>query len=144
MSRKTPEQIAEKYQRGVAGAGQDYLNGVQNPARSWSQATQAGAARWRASIQEAISKNSFARGVAAAGDAKWQQNASQVGAQRYSGAAATAAQSYARTAGQIMSAAAAAQSAVANMPNETQEQRLARAVAAMRAISQTWASRRAS
>lgn len=138
MARKTPEQIAEKFQRGVAGASQDYANGVQNPSRSWAQATQAGAARWRNAIQEAIAQNKFQRGVQAAGDAKWQQNALSVGAQRYSGAAATAAAAYAQKAGQIMSAAAAAQTAVQSMPNETQEQRLARAVAAMRAISNAW------
>ncbi len=138
MARKTPEQIAEKFQRGVQGASADYQAGVQNPSRSWSQATQAGAARWRASIQEAIAQNKFQRGVQAAGDAKWQQGALNQGAQRYSAAAATAAAAYQQKAGQIMSAAAAAQSAVASMPNETQEQRLARAVAAMRAVSNAW------
>lgn len=142
MARKTPEQISEKFQRGVQGASADYQAGVQNPTRSWSQATQAGAARWRAAIQEAIVQNKFQRGVQAAGDQKWQQNALNQGAQRYSAAAATAAAAYQQVAGQIMSAAAAAQAAVANMPNETQEQRLARAVAAMRAVSQSWTGKR--
>lgn len=138
MAKKTPEQIAEKYQRGVAGAGQDYAAGVQNPSRSWSQAAQQGEKRWAAGVQNAIANKKFGRGVQAAGDAKWQQNALNKGAQRYQAAAGEAASAYAQVAGRIMGAAAAAQSAVANMPNETQEQRIQRASAAMRAVSGHW------
>ena len=50
MAKKTPEQIAEKYQRGVAGAGQDYSLGVQNPSRPWAASTQKGAARWATDV----------------------------------------------------------------------------------------------
>lgn len=138
MAKKSPEQIAEKYQRGVAGAGQDYSAGVQNPSRSWSQATQRSAGRWAAGVQEAIQNKKFERGVSAAGDAKWQANAVGKGAQRYQAAAQEAAQEYAKQAGKIMSAGAAAQAAVANMPNETLEQRIARSAAAQRAISAAW------
>ncbi len=138
MSKKSPEQIAEKYQRGVAGAGGDYSAGVQNPSRSWSQATQAGEGRWQAGIQQAIQNKSFSRGVSKAGDAKWQANALQKGAQRYQAAAGEAAQEYAKVSGKIMSAAAAAQSAVASMPDETLDQRIARSAAAQRAVSSAW------
>jgi hypothetical protein len=142
MAKKTPDQIAAKFQRGVQAAGQDYSDGVQNPSRSWSQATQNGARRWQAGIQQAIQENRFAKGVAAAGDQKWQQAAIEKGAQRYQAAAATAAANYAQVAGQIMSAAASAQAAVANMPDETLEQRIARSAAAQRAISAAWKGRR--
>ncbi len=142
MAKKTPDQIVEKYQRGVQGAGTDYANGVQNPSRSWASATAAGAARWQAGIQEAISNGAFARGVQAAGDQKWQAAAVSKGTQRYQAAAQDAANNYARVAGQVMAAAQAAQSAAANLPNATQEQRLQRAVAAMRATSAAWKSRR--
>lgn len=139
MSKKTQDQIIEKYSRGVQGAAQDYANGVQSPARPWSQATQQGAKRWASGIQQAIANNSFARGVAAAGDSKWQQAALSKGAQRYSGAAAIAAEGYAKQAARVIAAGNSAQAAVANMPDETQEQRIQRAAAAMRAISQAWA-----
>ncbi len=142
MAKKTPEQIAEKYQRGVAGAGQDYAAGVANPSRPWASATAAGSKRWASSITQAIQNNSFARGVQAAGDAKWQQAAVNKGAQRYQGAAQEAGQAYSALAGRIMGAAAAAQSAVSSMPNETQEQRIARASQAMRAVSTYWKSGR--
>ncbi len=141
MSKKSAEQIIEKYQRGVAGAGGDYAAGVQNPSRPWAAATQKGAARWQAGIQKAIQEKAFEKGVAQAGDAKWQQNALNKGAQRYSAAAGEAAQEYAAKAGQIMSAAASAQSVVANMPNETLDQRIARSAAAQRAVSNAWKGR---
>jgi len=138
MAKKTADQIAAKYQRGVAGAGQDYANGVQNPSRSWAQATAAGAARWSQGIQAAIANGSFQKGVSAAGDAKWQNAAVNKGANHYTAAAADAASAYAGVAGKIMAAAQAAQSAATAMPNATLDQRLARATAAMRAISQAW------
>lgn len=141
MSKKTAEQIAEKYQRGVAGAGADYTAGVQAPSRPWAAATTAGAPRWQAGIQQAIQEKRFERGVQAAGDAKWQQGALNKGAARYAAAAGEAAQEYAAKAGQIMSAAAAAQSAVANMPDETLDQRIARSAAAQRAVSNAWKGR---
>lgn len=141
MPRKTPEQIADKYQRGVAGAGQDYLNGVQAPSRPWAAATVASAQRWQTGIQQAISDNKFQRGVQAAGDAKWQTRAADIGAQRYTQAATTAAAAYAQIAARIMAAGSAASQAAGAMPNATQDQRIQRAVAAMKATSQYWKSR---
>lgn len=140
MAKKTPDQISEKYQRGVAGAGADYAAGVQNPARPWASATAAGQKRWAAGIQKAIAEGKFARGVQAAGDAKWQQNALNKGAQRYQASAQEAAAGYQKVAARIMQAGQAAQSAVANMDNSTQEARIARSAAAQRAISQAWSS----
>lgn len=138
MAKKDPSQITEKYQRGVAGAGADYASGVSNPSKPWASATQAGAARWRAGITAAIAAKSFERGVSQAGDAKWQNAAVNKGAQRYQAAAQEAGQAYGQVASKIMSAAAAAQAAVASMPDETLEQRIAKSAAAQRAISNAW------
>ncbi len=141
MSKKSADQIIEKYQRGVAGAGNDYALGVQNPSRPWAAATQAGAARYEAGVQQAIQEKKFQKGVSRAGDAKWQEAALSKGVQRYSAAAGDAAQAYAQVAGQVMSAAAAAQSAVQNMPDSTLDQRIARSAAAQRAVSSAWKGR---
>lgn len=138
MATKTGSQIAEKYQRGVAGAGQDYVAGVQNPSRPWAAATVQGEARWRAGIQAAISAGSFGKGVQKAGDQKWQNGALNKGAQRYQAAAGEAAAAYSQVADRIMSAATAARNAVSNMPSETLEQRIAKSAAAQRAISAAW------
>ena len=141
MSKKTADQIIEKYQRGVAGAAGDYAAGVQNPSRPWATATQQGAKRWASGVQKAIQDNAFQKGVSKAGDAKWQENALNKGAQRYSAAAGEAATEYAKVAGQVMSAGAAAQAAVASMPDETLDQRIARSGAAQRAVSNAWKGR---
>lgn len=138
MAQKTPEQIAEKYGRRVAGAGQDYASGVQSPSRDWAQATASAEPRWKASLQEAMSNGAFARGVQQSGSAHWQERASTVGAQRYVAAAPEAAARYAAKAGQVMQAASAARDAANRMPNTTQEQRIQRAVASMKAVSSYW------
>lgn len=138
MPNKTPEQIAEKFGRRVAGAGADYVAGVQSPIRDWAQATAAAEPRWKQALQEAMSKGSYARGVAKAGTARWQERASTIGASRYTAAAPEAAARYAAVAGKIMQAANAARDAATRMPNATQDQRLQRAMAAMKAISSYW------
>lgn len=138
MANKTTAQIVEKYQRGVSGASNDYAAGVQNPSRPWAAATVAGQKRWANGIQRAIQNGSFAKGVQAAGDQKWQQNAVTYGTSNYAAAAAKAADAYQAVADRVMGAAKAAQNAVANMPTETFEQRIARSAAAQRAISAQW------
>lgn len=138
MAKKTPDQIAEKYTRGVQGAGQDYANGVANPSKSWSTATQQGAKRWASGIQQAITNGSFAKGVQAAGDQKWQQAATTRGVNNYAAAAPYAGQAYAQQAARIMAAAGAAQSAVAGMDNSTLASRIARSAAAQMAIHNHW------
>jgi len=138
MALKTAQQIADKYQRGVSAAGPDYTAGVQNPSRPWAQATINGARRWETGIQGAIQNKSFAAGVQRAGDQAWQQGALNKGAQRYTAAATDASTKYAGRADQIMAAAATARAAIANMPTDTQEARIARSAAAQRATSQHW------
>ena len=138
MARKTPDQISSKYQQGVQGAGQAYSDGVQNPSRSWSQAAQGAVKRWQTGIQLAIANGSYGRGVQAAGDQKWQQGAVQRGVGNYTAAAAYAGQAYAQVAAKIMAAAAAAQNAVAAMPNDTLQSRIARSGAAQMAVHNHW------
>jgi hypothetical protein len=142
MANKTPEQIVEKYSRGVQAGAQDYASGVQNPSRSWSQATAAGARRWAAGVQNAIQNRSFERGVQAAGDQKWVSRASTIGAQRYSAAAQEAAAAYSQVAGQIMAAGQAAKAAAASVDRSTQEGRYQAALSSMRATSSYWQNRK--
>ena len=138
MARKTPDQITSKYQQGVSGAGTAYQDGVTNPSRSWSQATQASAKRWQNGIQQAIANGAFPKGVQAAGDQKWQQAAVQRGVSNYTAAAPYAGQAYAQQAAKIMAAAAPSQIAGAPMPNDTLQGRIARSGAAQMAIHNHW------
>jgi len=142
MANLSPDQVVQKYQRGVANAAPDYAAGVENPSRSWSQATIAGASRWQAGVQLAAADGRFSRGVQAAGDQKWQQAASTKGAQRYAAAAQDAAQGYAAVVAKVMAAGAEARRAAASLPNTTIEQRIARAAASMRASSAYWQGQR--
>jgi hypothetical protein len=142
MANKTPDQIIAKFRAGVAGAGADYSAGVQNPSRPWAQATVAGQPRYEAGVQKAISEKRFAKGVQAAGDAKWQEAASGKGAQHFAAAADSAATNYAKVAGDIMAAGAAARSKANSMPDTTLEARIQRSVEAQKATSAFWASRK--
>lgn len=142
MAEKTPEQISAKYGRRVAAAGQDYADGVMNPSRPWAEATVAGAARYQQGLQESIAEKRFERGVQRAGNAKWQERASTKGQTNYTAAANEAAAAYSQRAGEVMAAASAARQAAERIPTTTQEERIQRSVAAMRATSQYWRSRR--
>jgi len=74
---------ADKWVRRAGQAGPDYARGVQNPRTSWQDATTAAAESQAAGVQQAIAEGRFEKGVAAAGNAKWQRKATTVGAQRF-------------------------------------------------------------
>lgn len=80
---KSMAQIAAKYVQRAGAAGADYKAGVSAPARSWQAATSAAANNYAQGVQDAIGNGRFQKGVAAAGDAKWQTNATNIGATRY-------------------------------------------------------------
>lgn len=75
--------LSQKYASRAQAAASDYKNGVMNPRRSQSQAAIAAAPNWAQGVQAAATNGSYAKGLNKAGDAKWQQNASTLGAQRY-------------------------------------------------------------
>ncbi len=74
---------ADKWARRSAVAGPDYAAGVQAPRRPWAATTIASAANQAAGVQAALANKSFEKGVAAAGDAKWQKRAAGKGALRF-------------------------------------------------------------
>jgi hypothetical protein len=80
---KSADAIAKKYAARGSAAGSDYTAGVQNPRQDWNAATIAAAPNFAAGVQAAIGNGSFAKGVNAAGTAKWQRKAAGVGAQRF-------------------------------------------------------------
>jgi hypothetical protein len=80
---KPTSQSSDKWVRRAGQAGPDYAKGVQNPRTSWAESTAAAADAQAAGVQQAISEGRFERGVAKAGNAKWQRKASTVGAQRF-------------------------------------------------------------
>lgn len=86
--------VAAKWSR-VAGAAQgEYEEGVKNPRRSWAAETAKAEAAYDKGVQAAISAKRFGKGVRAAGDAKWQQNAIEKGPARYSQGVGLALEAY--------------------------------------------------
>jgi hypothetical protein len=80
---KPLDQIASKWSQRASAAGAAYTSGVQNPSRSWATSTTAAAPNWATGVQTAVSNGRFAKGVQAAGDAKWSAGATGKGATRY-------------------------------------------------------------
>lgn len=78
-----PNAVATKWATRAGAAGTDYTNGVNSPSTDWAQATAAAAPVWGQAVSQAVSNNSFAKGVSKAGTSKWQTGAVQKGAQRY-------------------------------------------------------------
>jgi hypothetical protein len=80
---KSADVISAKYATRGAAAGQDYATGVQSPRTDWAQATAGAKDAWAGGVQQAVSNDSFTKGVNRAGTAKWARKASGVGATRY-------------------------------------------------------------
>jgi len=86
--------VAKKWATRAGAAGQDYAAGVTSTTKDWASDTAQAAPAWAAGVQQAAANGSFAKGVNAAGTAKWKAKASGVGAQRYPGGVAAASQYY--------------------------------------------------
>ena len=91
---KSTREIAEKWKRVTPGRSRDYELGVSNPRISWEEATLAGADNWVQGIQQAIADGRYTRGVAAAGDAKWQRKSIEKGVPRWGQGVAMAEDDY--------------------------------------------------
>lgn len=75
--------LATKYTQRAQAAAPDYKAGVMAPRRSQSASAIAAAGTWSQAVQQAATNGSYQKGLTKSGDAKWQQNASTLGAQRY-------------------------------------------------------------
>ena len=80
---KSIQTSSDKWVRRAGQAAQDYRQGVQNPRTSWQEATEAASDAQAAGVQEAIADGRFAKGVANAGNQKWQSKAASKGADRF-------------------------------------------------------------
>jgi hypothetical protein len=75
--------IAQKYVTRASAAAGDYKSGVQGAGADWEAGARAGEPNFEAGVQEAIAKKRYGRGIAAAGQQKYVDNAVNLGAQRY-------------------------------------------------------------
>jgi hypothetical protein len=91
---KALDRINAKWQRVTAGAGAEYEEGVRNPTADWKSETLKANASYKAGVQKSISLDSFAKGVDAAGTAKWQKNAIEKGPARFAQGVSLAVDAY--------------------------------------------------
>ena len=80
---KSADAVATKWASRAGAAGADYASGVNGTTKDWAADTAGAAGAWAAGVQTAAANGSFAKGVNAAGTAKWKQKAANVGAARY-------------------------------------------------------------
>jgi hypothetical protein len=88
--------IAAKFKQRASGAAQDYAAGVQGAGGDWEAGARAGESNYEQGVQDAIGRKAFGKGVSAAGSAKYVENATKLGTQRYPQGVANAEGAYAR------------------------------------------------
>lgn len=133
---KDRNRVLNKYKNRVSGAGQEYADGVANPKADWLDQYKKAQPRMQAGIQKAIAEGRMVKGATmSGGTGNWQEKAKNKGSRNYTSSADDAAKGYEAAIDKVLAAGDAARAAVANMPNTTIEQRIARAAAAMKAIS---------
>lgn len=80
---KSMAAIKEKWTRVTPTRTDDYSKGVQNPKRDWAGEAVAAKGNWKAGIDAAAGKDLYAKGVTAAGTAKWKMKALALGPGRF-------------------------------------------------------------
>lgn len=76
-------EVAAKFARRAQSAGPEYESGVRNPAVAWATASTAAQGSYEQGVQQAIARKAYGKGVASAGDGRWQKNAIEKGPARY-------------------------------------------------------------
>ena len=85
---------SSKWARRASASAGDYAAGVSSPRRSQSQSAIASKDVYAAGVNAAIAAGSYEKGLAKAGDAKWQKGVRDVGQSRYSQGVATSETEY--------------------------------------------------
>jgi hypothetical protein len=80
---KSLKQASDKWVRRASVAGADYQAGVANPRRSWSEASVAGEANYKAGVIKAAGAGMYGKGIKAVGEAKWKDRATKLGPGRF-------------------------------------------------------------
>jgi hypothetical protein len=75
--------IQEKWGRVTPTRTEDYTLGIRNPKRDWAQAASAAKESHKAAMTQAASTDAYAKGVAKAGTARWQDRATRKGPGRF-------------------------------------------------------------
>jgi len=80
---KSTDRIAAKWARVTPMRTEDYTDGVRNPRTAWAAASAAAQDRYKTGVTEAANRGAYGKGIAAAGDARWQGKALAKGPSRF-------------------------------------------------------------
>jgi hypothetical protein len=80
---KSIQAIQEKWGRVTPGRTEDYTIGIKNPKRDWAQAAAGAKESHKAAMVTAAASDAYAKGVAKAGTARWQDRATRKGPGRF-------------------------------------------------------------
>jgi hypothetical protein len=80
---KSIQAIQEKWGRVTPGRTEDYTIGIKNPKRDWAQSAGAAKESHKAAMVTAAASDAYAKGVAKAGTARWQDRATRKGPGRF-------------------------------------------------------------
>jgi len=134
MPKLSGQEGADKWATRLAGATEDIRRGIARVTEAPGQRAAAKRAKWEAGINR--SKDKWQRNVAAVGLEEWRQKASTVGVSRVAEGAQANKDKYAKVAGELYPHIEAGQRAVANMPDSTLEERIAKSAAFQRHMAQ--------
>jgi hypothetical protein len=74
---------AQKWHRRASVAGEDYQSGVENPRRSWSQASSEAESAYKTAVVQAANAGKYGVGIKKAGEQRWQENSKIKGVAHY-------------------------------------------------------------
>lgn len=94
--------VAAKFARRAQSAGPEYESGVRNPAVPWAAASTAANGSYEAGVQAGISRKAYTKGIANAGDGRWQRGAVEKGPARYAQGVQLAEGDYAQRMGPVL------------------------------------------
>ena len=75
--------VREKWARVTPMRTEDYKLGIKNPKRDWADETEAAKTNWKMGVDQAATKDLFAKGVRMAGTGKWEKAALEKGPGRF-------------------------------------------------------------
>jgi len=102
VATKPLDQVVTKWKRKVAGASEDYRDGVTNPKSDWQTETLKAEARYKTGVTQAASEGRFGKGVSKAGTEKWKKGALEKGVTRWPEGVAQAEDEYRSGMGDVL------------------------------------------
>jgi len=135
MARLTPEEFGAKWATRTAAATSDYQAGVQRVQTAPGQLAAAKEQKYQAGVAQAVATGKWRRNVGAVSLQQWQDAALNKGAQRLATGAQAAQSKMAAAGARILPMIDAVKAEVDRMPDNTLEDRIAKASAFARGLN---------